>query len=502
MSIEIERPRTGAGDPTGGVEEQPIRPRWWIPASAVAGAVVLAVAVDVAPVFLLAPVAVLAGLWVVARPDVAAITAVGLLYSNAVVVAIQSHGAPGAFAAVVPLLLLITVSSRVFAGREPFLLPRPALWVVALVVAQVLGAMSSRDPAESVAAWQVTLIEGLLLFALVTNAVRGFAMIRAVVLVLVVIAAGLGTLSVVQEATGASGTYAGFSTRSKAVVGDDDNGARRHAGPIGEQNRWGQTLAMVLPLAVALAATDRSRTTRLVALVCSGAIAAGITMTYSRGAFVGLALTGLVALLLKWIRLRWVVTGAALALLALAAFAPVFLTRAGTVTDVGSSVRGSARDEPVDGSISNRTTEANAAISVFLRHPFVGVGVGLFPTYFQDEARRLGADRIVGVNREAHNLYLGVAAESGLVGIVAFGGLTISILGPLAAIRRHERTANPAVAGLATGFALAFVTYLTTGLFLHLAYVRYFWLLAALATVMGMVETSDSTDRVPTGTKP
>ncbi len=458
-------------------------------ASAVVGvAVLMAIAVHTAPVVALVPVAVVAGLWVIARPDLAGTVAAGLLYSNAIVVATRSHGAPGALAALVPLLLLITISYRVFACREPFLLPRPGLWVVALVVSQMLGAAFSRDPASSVATWQVTLIEGLALFALVTNAIRGFAMIRSAALLLVCIAALLSSFSVLQQVGGIGGTFGGFATKSKAVIGDDTTGVRRLSGPIGEQNRWAQTLAVVLPLAVALGATDRSKTVRVVASISAVAIAAGVTMTYSRGALVGLALTGLVAVCLRWIRLRWAVVGALVSLVALGALAPVFLERASTVTNVSSSVRGSSADQPVDGSIANRTIEANAAISVFLHHPVVGVGVGLFPTYFQDEARRLGADRIVGVNREAHNLYLGIAAESGLAGSIAFGGLAVSILGPLAALRRRQKAERRDVAGLATGFALGFITYLTTGFFLHFAYIRYFWLLAALATVMGMVD--------------
>jgi hypothetical protein len=34
---------------------------------------------------------------------------------------------------------------------------------------------------------------------------------------------------------------------------------------------------------------------------------------------------------------------------------------------------------------------------------------------------------------------------------------------------------------MATGLLLSIVTYMTTGLFLHLSYARYFWLMLALA---------------------
>ena len=148
---------------------------------------------------------------------------------------------------------------------------------------------------------------------------------------------------------------------------------------------------------------------------------------------------------------------------------------------------------------------ASAAVAVFVHHPVVGVGPGLFPTYFQDEARRLGADRIVGVDRQAHNLYLGLAAETGILGVLAFGGVLVATLAPLASARRRLRADRPDLASLSTGYAMAVVVYLTTGLFLHFAYIRYFWLIAGLAAAAGVVAREEQATlaappRVPAAT--
>lgn len=454
---------------------------------AIAG-VVAAIGVG-APFVVLLLVVVLAAVLVAAHPDLAGVVAVGLLYTNAVVIAVNHHGVPGAAAVLVPMLFLVPISFGVFARRRALLMPRAAVWVVALVVAQMIGAVSSRDPAASVATLQTVIIEGLLLFLLVTNAIRGFELVRLAAIVLVASAAVLGSLTAVKEVTD-GGSMGGFATTSKAVVAKDQGGgAKRHAGPIGEQNRWAQSLAVLLPLAIALARFDRRAGVRVLAAVSTGGILVGLILTYSRGAVVGLALTGLVAVALRWVPLRAAVVVTVAVVIGLGAFAPVFAGRASSVVQAGSSVRGSDRpDAPVDGSIANRTTEAVAAFTVFSRHPVFGVGVGLFPTYFQEEARRQGADRIVGVNREAHSLYLGLAAESGVAGLVTFGGVIAALLGPLARVRRRHLARRPDVAALATGFALGVVTYLATGLFLHFAYIRYFWLLAGLAAAMGLVD--------------
>jgi hypothetical protein len=57
---------------------------------------------------------------------------------------------------------------------------------------------------------------------------------------------------------------------------------------------------------------------------------------------------------------------------------------------------------------------------------------------------------------------------------------------------------RPDVAHLATGIGLAIVAYLGTGVFLSLAFQRYFWLLVALAGAACQVLDRPS-DRMPRG---
>jgi len=442
--------------------------------------------------------AVLVGVLVIARPETAALAAVGLIFANATVVAVREHGAPGAVDLLVPVLLLVAVGYQLFGRHLPALLPRPALWMVAFLVVQIVGSLASRDPQLSVASVQTYLVEGIVLFALITNAIRGWHLVRLAAIVLVAVAGILGALSLVQELAGLKGQdFGGFASMSNAVINRaDGGGAPRHAGPIGEQNRWAQSLAAVLPIAIALGVADRSRGARLLARISGAGIAAGIIFTYSRGAAVGLVLTLLVAISLRWIRASTALIAAVVAVLVLVSVAPTFTARASTVLSVASSVGARTNsDAPKDGSFANRSTELLAATSVFLRHPIFGVGPGLFPTYFQDEARAQRADRIVGVDREAHSLYLGLAAETGVLGLAAFAGFTASLLASLARVRRRFLGTDRDVAALATGFALSVVTYLTTGLFLHSGYIRYYWLIAALAAAMGMVTTADRVAR-------
>jgi O-antigen ligase len=467
-------------------------PRVWAARAAVlAAGVVAAVVTEGRVLAVLAIGAVLAGVLIAARPGTAAVLAVALTFSNATVIAAREHGAPGAIALVVPTLFALTLADQVLRQRLPLVLPRSALWMVTFMLAQTLGALSSRSPVVSVASVQTFLLEGALLFLLVVTAVRGWRLVHLAAIALVVAASALGVLSLVQELVGDDvREFGGFASMSNAVIGDDDGGggAARHAGPIGEQNRWAQSLVIVLPLAVALGVADRSRAVRLVGRVGAVGISIGTVLTYSRGAVVGLVLTAVIAVVLRWVRASTAVIAAVAATVALASLAPTFADRASTVVTARSAVRaGPSATEGQDGSFANRTTEARAAISVFVAHPVIGVGVGLFPSYFQDEARAQGADRIVGVDREAHSLYLGLAAETGLLGLASFTAFIGSLLASLARVRRRLRTTHPDASALATGFALSIIAYLATGLFLHFAYIRYFWLLAGLAAAMGLV---------------
>ena len=64
-------------------------------------------------------------------------------------------------------------------------------------------------------------------------------------------------------------------------------------------------------------------------------------------------------------------------------------------------------------------TEGLAALLAWADHPVIGVGPGQFPQYYRQYAEVVGI-RVLARDREAHNLYLGMAAELGIIGITVF----------------------------------------------------------------------------------
>jgi O-antigen ligase len=124
-----------------------------------------------------------------------------------------------------------------------------------------------------------------------------------------------------------------------------------------------------------------------------------------------------------------------------------------------------------------------AAALVFLDHPVIGVGPGTFPNYYQQYSEVIGL-RTLNEDRQAHNLYLSIAAETGVAGLACFLTTLYLILRNLARVRKRWMTDDPEIANMATAYMLSIVTYLTTGLFLHFAFIRYFWLIIALGGVV------------------
>jgi O-antigen ligase len=152
---------------------------------------------------------------------------------------------------------------------------------------------------------------------------------------------------------------------------------------------------------------------------------------------------------------------------------------------------------PDDGAILGRATSNLAALNVFADHPVLGVGPGRYQTdYSQAYANELGM-RHFTTPRRAHNLYFEVAADTGILGLVTFLGVVGSTLVGLWRVRRRWMERRPEYAHLATALFLAVAGYMLSGFFLHLAYIRYFWLLMALANsaIWILRREADAADR-------
>ena len=122
-------------------------------------------------------------------------------------------------------------------------------------------------------------------------------------------------------------------------------------------------------------------------------------------------------------------------------------------------------------------------------NPIAGVGAGDFVTSSVDYLLRPGvihrADFIVDNPKVAHNTYLQLLAELGVVGLVLFIAILASALGFAAkAARLFTRAGNGEMATLAQAILIATVGYLFAAFFDSREFSSDLWLLLSLAAAM------------------
>lgn len=443
---------------------------------------------------LLLVAAALATLILIARPGLATLFVVFLLYTNIPVVATQFHGVPRVVAGAFTLLLGIPLAHHVIARREGLRWDRVLLLFLLYAGVLVTGAMVAKDVGIALGRITVFLTEGLLLYWLLLNCVRSVASIQRVIFACLAGGALLGSLSLFQATTGNyDQQFEGLAQRQlKFQFKEDrdlpDGGGRmyksdRAEGPLGEPNRYAQIMVVLLPLGWFAVRGARRPRRRLLLMAATGAILAGMLLSYSRGGFVGLVVMSVAAAGFGWIRPRVLVIAGITALVAAPILAPSIVKRLVSMGELATALTEGTSAQQVDGSIRGRLTETLAAAQVFFDHPIIGVGPGQYAPFYSEEYQKNPTIKFRDIlkPRRAHNLYSELAAEGGILGLGIFLSIALFLVHGLWVARRRWLKSRPEYADLATAFLLAFVGYFVTAVFLHLSYERYYWFLTALA---------------------
>jgi putative inorganic carbon (HCO3(-)) transporter len=413
--------------------------------------------------------------------------AVFLLWTNLPVVAAQSGLIPGAAAGIVLVLLLFAATHQLVVERKPLIVDRTLMLIMVLLCVFIVSMVNVVGYDVAVDRIIVFLTEGIAVYFLVRNAVRTRVALKAAMVAMLAGAALLAALATVQNVTGnydqdfmglAQRMYGDPNARSEVVQLED-----RARGPVDEPNRFAQILLMAAPVGFVLAKNARRRRGALLAAGCMGLALAGVLLTYSRGAFLTLVVLMLLAVPMKLMRWRGLAMAGIASVIVMGVVVPGYVARIVSIAGVADMFGSGTAVVEADGPTEGRTTEMLAALAAYIDHPVIGVGPGQYVAFHSIPYMSLPeiSFRDIIEPRRAHNLYLEFAAETGTIGIIIFMAIPLLLLRDLELVRQTASRASPEIARLAACFSLVILSYLGTGVFLHLAYERYYWLAIGLA---------------------
>lgn len=167
-----------------------------------------------------------------------------------------------------------------------------------------------------------------------------------------------------------------------------------------------------------------------------------------------------------------------------------YTARITTIFDAASSL---VDEGATDAAMRGRLSENLVGLQIFMDHPILGVGFNNYPVHYRRYAQRIGLD-LRHEDRSAHNLYLQVAAETGLLGLSMFSLLLwVMLHGLRQTYLKFTQMGKTSDAEMVMSFLIAVAGYLIAAVFLHSAYPRYFWLLFGIALAIAHIGKTEQT---------
>lgn len=245
----------------------------------------------------------------------------------------------------------------------------------------------------------------------------------------------------------------------------------RVGGFTGDPNFLALYLVALIPIAFYLMIEEKKIWQRILAGACFVTFGYFVILTYSRGGFIGLIFT-LVLILFKFHRRLKTTIAVGLAIILMIAFAPKAYW--GRVSTIGDFVK---NQNSADASLEYRLGYLKLGEEMFFSNPIIGVGIG---NYMES----LPSGRILTKN-EAHNTYIEIAAEAGIIGIVSF---MLIIWLTLVSLRRTRyimrRVGDRQLEGLSEALELSLLSFIVGAIFLSAQYEKTFWFIVAMSIVL------------------
>ena len=320
----------------------------------------------------------------------------------------------------------------------------PLLIFVGAMILSISGATDVKLSIKEI----LKLGEMLLTYLLVLKYVDTPARLRRLIWLVV-----LAALS--QALMGLGQTAAHFGPASFAR-----GGVLRGSGTFDQPNPFAGYLNLTLPILIAAVMMGVPLVGGLTG-VSTLLLAAALLLSVSRGALLALIAAVVVMVTVYARRARPLVGAGAIAVFAVAAgtivgILPASLTQSVTA-DFGLTNIDVANPTAFDWPVAERLAHMLAGLQMFFAHPWLGVGIGNYPAaYATLYQQHLIAPVWANPLGHAHNYYINIAAEAGVVGLAAF--LIVLISAFVIAVKLYRRAADPLARALALGTLGVFVT--------------------------------------------
>lgn len=403
-----------------------------------------------------------------------------VIYTNASDIAIE-HGAPSPTKFYGATVLLAAIL-RMIRGDKPVGIGKPIFLTLGYMLL-ILASLSYSDYYRDASDFVFNYIREGMICIIILLILRTGVTLRVVIWSLMFAALLLVSMNFLQFITGAYWfNFVGFANAEYDMLAKD-LGDYRISGPLADPNFYALILLPVLPLCIERLINEPLRFLRPAAAVTFVLVLLAISLTYSRGALVGIAAMLGLALVRVRARVSPKAWGVALAVIlcALPLIPDAYMTRVNDLIGTLSGEKDPSESSAADVSVDGRKAEMQVALRMFSDNPLFGVGAGNYIFNFQRYSQDLHLINR-GEDRNAHSLYLQIAAERGLVGLAAFGVLLWFMIRSLRSSRHMFQEAKLYDYGaLVTAFGIGFFGFLASSLFLHESYPKYFWLLMGIA---------------------
>jgi O-antigen ligase len=361
-------------------------------------------------------------------------------------------------------VMLIYVGSKVSAGAKVVVWTPEMTMLIVIAALGLLLMPAAASPKDSLNMLTDNYLKTVIIFILMVNLIDTRRRIFSLWKLVVVCGAalGLGAINSYMK-----GEFTAKGLRIEGLVG----------GMFENPNDLATALDLLLPFAVLLILTCKGFA-RLFYLVCAAVIAIAVLVTFSRGGFLGLLALGGVLLwkLGRGRRLKTILATALICGILFAVLPGGYGNRIATIFNTEQDETGSAQ---------LRRDLMERAASIAINRPILGVGMGNFHIYSIRE-------------KEAHNAYLEIAAELGVMGLIAY---LIVIFAPLRSLLRIERQtrgrrsqSEREMYWLSVSIQAALIAYMVCSFFASIQYLWYLYYTAAYAVALRQIHSAEEAE--------